>query len=511
MITRNHFFLGAFLLVSTLGVFGQIPGFPSTEEIDQFGVARGAEAIAQERLALALASPVYPVTPGDEYSLSFTVGGLPTTALVRVQSDNVINLNLFGEIDTTGLTYSELRRQVESMVSDAYPQSMPSFRLVSIGVFEVTVRGAIAQTSRVNAWGLSRLSEVTQSLFQPYSSTRQVVVTNARGENSVYDLFQAFVLGENEEDPYLRPGDSVRVFPVGTLVRVSGEVNRPGRYETILGETVRDVIGFAGGFSPDADRRQVRLSRFDAGTGVRERFDFATDSTGPIVRDGDSIFVDSILEQRPVVFFEGAFESSEPQDPTTQTIEILEPNIQDIETAYLRISQFHYEGMMLSEALAELRDQIGTFADLAQAAVIRADTNQLIEIDAGQVLYDYGDAEDIELEPYDTVFIPSRLLSVLVTGPVAEPGLYLYVPGRPPEYYIRRAGGYDREISRSGEYVIYDKSGDIRSGAVRINPGDRIEIQRDNFVYQFNRHFPVIVSGLTIITTVITTFAVINQ
>jgi protein involved in polysaccharide export with SLBB domain len=512
---RGVTMVSAVLLVfAAAGAVAQVPGEARTVVPGAGEAAAGALGTELgDRLSIALSSPDYPVTPGDTYELVFTVGGELTTTVVTVASNYALNLNLFGTIDTRGLNYLELRRQVEEAVTEAYPQSLPSFRLVSVGLFEVTIRGAIDETTRVNAWGLSRLSDLVQPLLRPYSSSRRVLVTSATAGPRTFDLFSAINLGETDENPRVRPGDSVRVLPVGSLVTVRGEVNRPGRYEILSGDTLSNAVEYAGGFAPNADASSVRLDRAQDGRTSTDRYDISDpDAEGPVLRDSDQITVYSGLRSRPLVFIEGALEpTAEETAAEGQTIEIVEEDMQDVEAGYLRIAEFHHDGLMLSDVIIALRGRIATFADLGRTSVLRAADGEVVEVDGSQLLYGYGDSEDVRLEPFDTIFIPSRRVSVLVSGPVAEPGLYLYVPGQTAEYYIRRAGGYDREISATGEYMILDSAGNERPPGSKVRPGDRIEVQRNNFVYQFNRHFPVIISGLSIVTTVISVLTLINQ
>lgn len=501
------------LTVATIVTFAanaQVPGDAGDPSTAVTGpIERG------DRLALAVSNPDYPVTPGDSYELSFTAGGQLTTSVVTVESDRSLNLNLFGEVDTSGMTYSELKRQVETAVREAYPRSLPSFRLVSIGLFEVTVRGAIAETAHVTAWGLSRLSDVVQPLAQPYSSTRRVFFSSPGEGQESYDVFRATALGDSVEDPYVRPGVSVRIPPVGPLVRVRGEVNRPGRYEIIPGETLADAIEFAGGFSPDADERAVRLGRRSGGRTFVRSYSLAPggDGPGPALLNGDQITVGTEQLRRPLIFIEGALVDGQSDGLGIAADQLAdqEDEADNEEANYLRITDQHHGGLMLSDVLSAYRTRFAGFADLARTSVIRAGGSDIIEVDGSALLYGYEEVEDVAIEPFDTIFIPSRRISVLVTGPVAEPGLYLYVPGQRPEYYIRRAGGYDREISSTGRYTVYSSEGEPRKDATSVEPGDRIEVERNNFVYQFNRHFPVILSGLSLVTTVISVLTLINQ
>ena len=56
-------------------------------------------------------------------------------------------------------------------------------------------------------------------------------------------------------------GDVVFVPVHGGLIKVAGEVTRPAIYELLPGETLRDLIEYAGGFGPAAYQARVRIHR----------------------------------------------------------------------------------------------------------------------------------------------------------------------------------------------------------------------------------------------------------
>ena len=61
----------------------------------------------------------------------------------------------------------------------------------------------------------------------------------------------------------MQDGDFLFVPPAKRTVDVSGAVNRPYTYEAKNGETVHDLIKYAGGFSSKAFRDIVTLKRLD--------------------------------------------------------------------------------------------------------------------------------------------------------------------------------------------------------------------------------------------------------
>lgn len=127
-------------------------------------------------------------------------------------------------------------------------------------------------------------------------------------------------------------------------------------------------------------------------------------------------------------------------------------------------------------------------------------------------------SRDAPIQPDYTVHVPPTEQEltpegafVLVTGAVNDPGLYELFGERGASYYILQAGGVNTEISADGTYEIRSSQGTPRPHDSIIQPGDTIDVNRNGFVYNFNRYFPVITSGLTFITTIIAIVNALNQ
>jgi protein involved in polysaccharide export with SLBB domain len=79
----------------------------------------------------------------------------------------------------------------------------------------------------------------------------------------IVDLYNLLINGDSREDYNLKSGDVVVVTGASDIVKISGEVNRPGRYEFKKGETVKDLLFFAQDFSSYADQSSVTLQRLN--------------------------------------------------------------------------------------------------------------------------------------------------------------------------------------------------------------------------------------------------------
>ena len=465
-------------------------------------VPLAAKMLPADRLMLAISAKNYPVTPGDIYRLTFLLAGKPVSNEILVESDYTLNLNIFGKVNSENMSFSELKPRVEKIISDAYPRSLPSLNIVSVGNFQVLIKGEIPQTSFVIAWGLSRLSEIVQGHIGPYSSIREIGIISKDGRLKKYDLFKALHLGIIEEDPYIMQGDTVIIYRLDNAVEINGEIYRPGKYQLLKNEGLKELIDlYGGGFTKLADTSRIKLDRLAVERPRTFYFDFTRDLPPSFeLEDGDVLAIPAKSANLPVVIFEGAVVS-----PAAGAA--AEPEGGEIGfERYNRITHPFIEGESLFDALLAIRESIAPSADLSKAYVIREGSIQPIPVNLEKLLYAYTPSADMALQPFDRIIIPthrSYSSRIPVSGAVYDPGSYAFTPGKNYSYYVDLAGGIDPEMNTDNRVSITDSQGKIRGLDEIIKPGDRIFVHTNNFVYNFNRSFPIITTGIAFITTII--------
>jgi protein involved in polysaccharide export with SLBB domain len=211
---------------------------------------------------LALSNPEYPVTPGDIYTLAYTAGGTAVTYRIAVDNSYSIRISNLAVINAAGKTFRQLKKNAEDIVSNNYPLSGVQLVLSQPGVFRVFVNGEIKAATEVSTWALARLSSLTQYMT-PYASTRNVSIKSANGKVGTYDLFKAERTGDLSQNPYLRPDDVITFNRVDRKVTINGAVERPGIYQLLAGENLKDLIEtYAFGFTPLADKTRIELVRY---------------------------------------------------------------------------------------------------------------------------------------------------------------------------------------------------------------------------------------------------------
>lgn len=550
-------------LVAWRGLFGQ----EAAPELYKLVPLEGDRA-PEERLMLAVSSPNYRVTPGDMYRLSFLLANQPVSNEILVESDYTLNLNIFGKVNAENMTFAALKPIVEKRISDAYPRGLPSLNIVSVGVFQVLIRGEIAQTNYVSAWGLSRLSNVVQDQLGPYSSMREIGIISRDGNLRKHDLFRALHLGIIEEDPYVLPGDVIIVYRRDREVELRGEVFRPGKYQLLKEHGLKELIGVYGrGVTDRADTSRIRLDRYAEPQIKAMYLDFSAGFQPSLeLRDGDVVTVPGKSAGLPIVFFEGAVISPEAK----ATVVLTEAEKVGVEN-YNRIAHPFVDGESLLDAYLAVKDSISAAADLSRTYVIRGGVTRPIPVDLQRLIFDYRPSEDLALQPFDRVVIPSLRFTVSVlgaaeragvypyvpnrtysyylslaggippgeagdyisildaddkprdlnaliqpedrivvssflvsvAGAVYAPGSYSFVPGRTYRYYVDLAGGIDPERNRNGRVEIFNTGGRRLKRDAVIQPGDRVFVKSNTFMYHFDRHLPVITATLGLVTTII--------
>jgi protein involved in polysaccharide export with SLBB domain len=556
----------------------------AAQEENQTGSLQREDITANSQLALS--SPDYLVTAGDIYTLSYSANGTPVTYRITVDSSYRIRISNLGVINAAGRTFRQLKNDAESIVSNNYPLSGVQLVLSQPGIFRVFVNGEVNAAAEISTWALARLSSLTGHMTA-YASLRNVTVKSNNGQERNYDLFKAERIGDLSQNPYLRPDDIITFNRFERRVTIEGAVERPGTYQILTDEHLKDVIEtYANGFTYLADKSRMGLVRFTGSSSVSgntillkesdveenyvlRNYDIITipniTETRPVVTtermerritlegavrrpgtydllpnenlrdlitvygDGlnpladptrinivryvnssftsgekinigqdeinnnyrlenyDTVFIPSITQLRPVFFVEGAI-----RNPGA---EVGEPS------ASYRIVADYNTGEYYSTVVRANRDWFTAESDTQNAYILR--NEERIPINLNPILYDVNFHIEIRIEENDTLIIPFRQYFVSVSGAVASPGRYPYIPDRDYEYYVSLAGGFLPAQNASEAVNIRDMNGKRLKKTDIITPETIITAKSNHFLFYFNQVAPVITTVLSVVTTVI--------
>ena len=263
---------------------------------------------------LAVSNLDYMVTVGDIYRLSYSLSGSFVSYEIVVDSSYNMRIGNFGIVKAYGKSYIELKKEVESVVLQNSPMSGVQFVLVSPALFTVKITGEVSSTTEKKVWGLTRVSEAISNSLTEYSSTRNIKIKAENGKVKVIDLFKAKRNGDLSNNPYVRPGDEIIVQRMERKVSISGEVERPGTYELLPGENLKELVEkYGNGLTEFADLSRIEVFRVKSENSVSGQMMYlnAQDLNDEIlttfdVQCYDSVTVMSFKNLKPVVFIEGA-------------------------------------------------------------------------------------------------------------------------------------------------------------------------------------------------------------
>ena len=361
----------------------------------------------------------------------------------------------------------------------------------------VLINGEVTSVREESAWPLRRLSAIIQDNLTPYSSTRDVMVTSVDGIVSHYDLFKASRDGDLTQNPYIRAGETITVQRIDRKVTISGSVERPGTYQLLPGENIKELIEYYGhGLTEMADTSRIELLRVLNGqpdAGEKIYLNQKNIDENYELKNYDSLSVGSFFVLKPVMFVEGAIKASE--GTSLQSADRVPVQFEN-KTNYAYLIRAH-SSWFTSAA-----------SDTKNAFIIRG--NQIIPIDIDKCLFDKSYYSDLTVEADDILRVPFRQYFVSVAGAVHNPGRYPYIPDRTYDYYVGLAGGFIQEKNNLDAVEIVDIDGKRLKKTDVITPETTITAKANSGLYYFNQYSGIITTVLSLLTTALSAYSIIR-
>jgi protein involved in polysaccharide export with SLBB domain len=304
-------------------------------------------------------------------------------------------------------------------------------------------------------------------------------------------------MGDLSQNPYLRPDDVVTFNRIDRVVSLSGQVERPGTYQLLKEENLRELIDIYGsGLAPLADPTRIEIVRHVNSVSISgDKIALGNEgySNNYQLEHYDTVTIPAITQLQPVLFVEGAVGNVAEDTPTASNRLVVPFN----------------KGEYYSSMVRRSSGWFSSVSDTRDAYIIR--DGEHIPINLNPMLYDAEYRGEVLIEENDTLVIPFRQYFVTVAGSVVNPGRYPYIPDRQWDYYIALAGGFIPERNSRDSVTIADITGKPLKKTDTITPESIITAQANRWLYFFNQYAPVITTILTLITTTITVTTLINR
>ncbi len=242
----------------------------------------------------------YLVGPGDEISIQL-IGKENQEYLLEISRDSTLSLPRIGVIPVSGLTFDELKTNLQRRIKRQYIGVDAFITLGELRSIQVFVLGEV---NRPGSYSVDGLSSMTNALLNgggltEIGSLRNITLKRAGKHIATLDLYDLLLNGDTSGDVRLSPGDVVHVPTIKKSISISGEVRRPAIYELKNEKTLEDVITLAGGLLPTALKANLKIERITGSEKALIDINYADNVLRRTkIKSGDVLLVESILERQ---------------------------------------------------------------------------------------------------------------------------------------------------------------------------------------------------------------------
>lgn len=346
-----------------------------------------------------------------------------------ISPDGTITVSGVGPVRLSGMTVKEANSYLKRELGQYYADSNVNLTIGETRSIQVQVMGEVVMPG---TYTLSSLSSAFNALYaaggiSKIGTLRDIKVFRQGKEIATIDVYEYILKGNISGDVRLQDNDIIIVGSYDNLVRVAGKVKRPMFYEMKSNESVLTLLGYSGGFTGDAYKKNVRLVRksgSEYSIHTIDEFDMGVFQ----LNDGDSLFVDSIIprfsnmvEVRGAVFHPGMFE--------------IGGSVNSVRTLINAAEGLREDAFTGRAVMHRTKDDL-------TLAVVPVDILGIVN----------GTVADIPLKKNDVLFIPSKKdmlgeQTFKISGEVNYPGTYMYADNTTLEDIVLQAGGLTNAAS----------------------------------------------------------------
>ena len=425
-----------------------------------------------------LATPKnYRLGPGDEVIIDI-FGANQVTLRNKISPEGSINVDVLGPLYLSGMTIEEantyLKRKLSGIYGGLNRSSTRTDIRLSLGQIRSIQVNILGDVNHAGTYVLSAFSTVFHALYlaggvvEP-GSLRNITVNRNGTVVGTVDVYDFLMNGTRESDIRLEEGDVIMVKPYTCMVKIGGEVKRPMSFEMKEGETLQDLIEYAGGFAGGAYTDNVTVVRQN-GRNYEVRTVNEDEYRSFVLQDGDEVTVsklNSFYENR--IAINGA---------------VYQPGTYEFGGDVRTVRQ------LVAKAGGVLPD-----AFLNRAVLHREHEDKTLEvlsINLGRVLS--GQDADIVLQKNDELYITreSDLRErgdMTIFGMVANPGVFPFAENTTVEDLIIMAGGL-REGASLARVDVARRKRDANGLVQTSEMGELISLSlKDGFVDDGGQRF----------------------
>ncbi|MEJ7589016.1 MAG: SLBB domain-containing protein [Ferruginibacter sp.] len=353
---------------------------------------------------------------------------------LKVSPEGLIRIPVAGPVSVNGLSIEQAKKIITTKLANTIYSNIKTGRtfvdvnLGSIRSIQVTI---IGEATMPGTYTLPSLASAYNALYacggpNLNGSFRNIEVIRNNSTIVTIDVYQYLLNGSKMNDVRLMDEDVIKINTYDVRIELKGEIKKPGLYDVANGETLEDILNYAGGFTYNAYTDRIQVFK---NTNKERKVTTVTEAEmkNSVPAKGDTYIVGKILSRfsnrisiRGGVYRPGGYELK--------------------------------EGMTLLQLIKEadgLRED--AFTSRATLHRLKDDLSpEIISFDVQKLLS--GEMKDIQLKREDRIHIFSKFdvregYYVTIEGEVSVPGVFLYEQGITVEDLILMAGGLKEAAS----------------------------------------------------------------
>tara|TARA_Y100001935_G_scaffold49011_1_gene40767 strand:- start:5286 stop:7091 length:1806 start_codon:yes stop_codon:yes gene_type:complete len=455
----------------------------------------------------------YVLGPGDKLLVNF-YGSEEIEEKAFINREGLVVLPLLGPVYLQGMTFSEANEFLKNKAKNellGVDVNLSIRDVRSIGVY------ILGEAYKPGKYVMSGLSSITTALYisggvSEKGSLRNIQIKRNNQIIATYDFYDFLLKGSVSTNINLQDGDVIFIPFIEESISLGGAFKRPHRYEIINGETIKDAIQLAGGFSSDVmEDTRLELSYVDRKASQRKMIFLDIDQNlDRELNDGDVINISSTAGLAP----QSIKLSGEVNKPGEYSIQPGDTILDLLNRAGGMTKEAYHQGaVFLREDVAQSqKEAFNRSADQLENTIIDVITGDKITqiteftlsplaslitklrssnppgrmiVDLDTLKLKTDPIKNFTLKDGDSLFVPKRPNYVSIVGEVLNTATVGFDPNLSVDQYIELSGGLNDSADEDKIFVILPngKSQLVRrslfSSRNYILPGSTIVISRD--------------------------------
>ena len=372
----------------------------------------------------------------DEINISIT-GFAAQNYKSKVSPEGTIQIDILSPIYVSGLTIEQARERIINRLKSRFAGLnnnggglYADVTLGNIRSISVTVIGEALQPGTFTVPSLANVFNVLYACGGPseIGSLRNIEIFRNGKIIRTLDVYDFLLRGDQKDNILLQDQDIIHIPYVDARVSLQGEVRNPKIFEAKKGESLKDMLSYAGGFKELAYTKSISLERITP--------------TEKKIMNIEQSEVSSFLPQKGDIFMVG------------KILNRFE-NIVTIKGAVYREGSYELEPGMTLKKIIERAEGLKQDAFKDRILLKRERENlepEYVPINFNKIIS--GEIQDIRLNLKDTVFVKAykdlrERLTVTVDGAVNKVGMYDFADNMTVTDLVEIAGGFSDGASAS--------------------------------------------------------------